>query len=188
MYIDKEGIGALKGLALPLTQAKKIASTPLKGFVTPVQVLKIEHEMMSPKAYDLLAKVGYDPTKDVVMGKLPPDVTESKIHGLKRDPKDATMKRVLHRKLYSWTQIDSKATTPSHNQKGSQLPYSLGESRATFKDSNTEVNLLKGGSNSKAHEKNPEQTSLPKIGGNYQEVGSMKICLSKIRRSPRHNP
>ncbi|GAA0159366.1 hypothetical protein LIER_16157 [Lithospermum erythrorhizon] len=73
---------ALKGLTLPLTQAKEVASTSLKGFVTQVQGSKIEHGMLNPKAYDLLVKAGFDPAKDVGMGKLPPEVIEGKVHGL----------------------------------------------------------------------------------------------------------
>ncbi|GAA0182858.1 hypothetical protein LIER_30442 [Lithospermum erythrorhizon] len=45
---------------------------------------KIEHRTMNPKTYDLLFKVGYDPTEDVAMGKLPVEVTDSK--EAKKDP------------------------------------------------------------------------------------------------------
>ncbi|GAA0177937.1 hypothetical protein LIER_29771 [Lithospermum erythrorhizon] len=38
---------------------------------------------MKPKAYDLLLKAGYDPTKDAIMGKLPPEVAEIKRRTLK---------------------------------------------------------------------------------------------------------
>ncbi|GAA0180979.1 hypothetical protein LIER_30182 [Lithospermum erythrorhizon] len=74
-----EVIEALKGLTLPLTQEENVASTILKGFVTPVQEPKIELRTVNPKAYDFLVKVGYDPTKDAAMGKSTPEV---KTHGL----------------------------------------------------------------------------------------------------------
>ncbi|GAA0143544.1 hypothetical protein LIER_35760 [Lithospermum erythrorhizon] len=77
---EEEFIKALEGSTLPLTQAKKIASIPLKGFVTPIQRSKIEHQMLNPKTDDLLVKAGSDPVKDAGMGKLPPEVTESKMH------------------------------------------------------------------------------------------------------------
>ncbi|GAA0170903.1 hypothetical protein LIER_25063 [Lithospermum erythrorhizon] len=80
----EEVIKALEGLILPLTQVKKVASTPLKGSVTPVQWSKIEHRMLNPKADDLLVKTGSDLVKDVGMAKLPPEVTESKMHGLNK--------------------------------------------------------------------------------------------------------
>ncbi|GAA0141576.1 hypothetical protein LIER_02693 [Lithospermum erythrorhizon] len=78
---DREGevIEALKKLTLPLTQAEKVVSTTLKGFVTLVQEPKIEHGTINPKAYDLLVKVGYDPTKDAAMSRPTPEV---KAHGL----------------------------------------------------------------------------------------------------------
>ncbi|GAA0149658.1 hypothetical protein LIER_36967 [Lithospermum erythrorhizon] len=79
---DEEVIEALKGLTLPLTHAKKVPSTMLKGFVIPVQGPKIEHGTINSKAYDLLVKAGYDPTKDAAMDKLPPKVTESKVNGM----------------------------------------------------------------------------------------------------------
>ncbi|GAA0162580.1 hypothetical protein LIER_18642 [Lithospermum erythrorhizon] len=37
---------------------------------------------MSPKAYDLLLKAGYDPIKDKVIGQLPPEVTGDKAYGM----------------------------------------------------------------------------------------------------------
>ncbi|GAA0166490.1 hypothetical protein LIER_21632 [Lithospermum erythrorhizon] len=83
---EEEVIEALKGLTLPLTQAKKVTSTTLQGFVTPVQGPKIEHGTMSPKAYDLLVKAGYDPTEDTAIGKLPPKVPT---HTVVEDSSDA---------------------------------------------------------------------------------------------------
>ncbi|GAA0163119.1 hypothetical protein LIER_39527 [Lithospermum erythrorhizon] len=87
-----EVIETLKGLMLQLTQAEKVASTMLKGFMTPVQGSKIEHGTMNPKAYDLLVKAGYDPMKDATMSRSTPEV---KVHGL-----NETQEK-LQRKFYS---------------------------------------------------------------------------------------
>ncbi|GAA0158685.1 hypothetical protein LIER_15643 [Lithospermum erythrorhizon] len=77
--IGEKVIAALKGLTLPLNQVEKVASTTHKGFVTAVQGPNIKHRTMNPKAYDLLVKAGYDPTKDAAMSRPTPEV---KVHGL----------------------------------------------------------------------------------------------------------
>ncbi|GAA0163540.1 hypothetical protein LIER_39616 [Lithospermum erythrorhizon] len=89
---EEEVIEAHKGLTLPLIQGEKVASTTLKGFVTPVEGPKIEHGTMNPKAYDLLVKEGYDPTKDATMSRSVPEVKE---HGLNENQEK------LQRKGYS---------------------------------------------------------------------------------------
>ncbi|GAA0139575.1 hypothetical protein LIER_01092 [Lithospermum erythrorhizon] len=89
---EEEVIETIKGLTLLLTQVEKVASTTLKGFVTPVQGPKIEHGTMNPKAYNLLVKAGYDPTKDAAMGK---STLEVKTHGLNKTQEK------LQRKGYS---------------------------------------------------------------------------------------
>ncbi|GAA0156376.1 hypothetical protein LIER_13889 [Lithospermum erythrorhizon] len=65
---EEDIIEVLKRLTLPLTQPEKVAASPLKGFVTPQEGPKIEHDTMGPKAYDLLLKAEYDPIKDKAMG------------------------------------------------------------------------------------------------------------------------
>ncbi|GAA0169277.1 hypothetical protein LIER_23800 [Lithospermum erythrorhizon] len=72
LSINEEVIKAPKGLTLPLTQAKKVASTPLKVFVTSVH-----------------------PTKDAYRGKLPPEGIEDKVHGLN------VIQKMLQRKGYA---------------------------------------------------------------------------------------
>ncbi|GAA0184903.1 hypothetical protein LIER_32191 [Lithospermum erythrorhizon] len=83
----EEVVEALKGLTFPLTQAEKVACTTLKGFMTPVQGPNIEHRTMKPKAYDLLVKLRYDPTKEATMGMLPREIIESKVERLNETQK-----------------------------------------------------------------------------------------------------
>ncbi|GAA0163238.1 hypothetical protein LIER_19150 [Lithospermum erythrorhizon] len=65
----------------------------LKGFLTPVQGPKLERGTMNPRAYDLLVKEGYDPTKDAAMGKFIPEV---KTHGhTPKPPLRILVKRVV---------------------------------------------------------------------------------------------
>ncbi|GAA0153191.1 hypothetical protein LIER_11493 [Lithospermum erythrorhizon] len=80
--VEKYLVQAFKGLTLLLTQPEKVVMTPLKGFMTPKEGPKIEHGTMGPKAYDLLLKASYDPAKDKATGQPPPEVKNSKIHGL----------------------------------------------------------------------------------------------------------
>ncbi|GAA0172014.1 hypothetical protein LIER_25924 [Lithospermum erythrorhizon] len=49
-------------------EAYHVSALPLKGCVTPQEGPKTEHDTMNPKAYDLLLKAGYDPTKDKAIG------------------------------------------------------------------------------------------------------------------------
>ncbi|GAA0183014.1 hypothetical protein LIER_30505 [Lithospermum erythrorhizon] len=87
-----------KGLNFPITRIKKMSSTsnPLEGFVAPVDGQAIEHgevetlpkyAMVGSKSYDLLVKAGYDPKNDESMGKLPPELTGEKVHGLNETQK-----------------------------------------------------------------------------------------------------
>ncbi|GAA0167080.1 hypothetical protein LIER_22093 [Lithospermum erythrorhizon] len=92
--IDEEVIEALEGLMLPLTQAKEVASTTLKGFMTPVT---IPPRMQSWENCHLRSrKQGIWP---------------------KRSPEYAKMKRVLHQKLHSWTRIHPSVTIAYPGQK-----------------------------------------------------------------------
>ena len=67
-----------------------LPSKPLDGFVKSSQnltkhgVLPSEQtkEWFDPKAYKLLAKAGYDFSKQGDLGKLIPEVTGEKVHGL----------------------------------------------------------------------------------------------------------
>ncbi|GAA0143346.1 hypothetical protein LIER_35728 [Lithospermum erythrorhizon] len=78
--VDEEIIRALKGLTLPLMHSEKVTST----------------RSLNPKTYDILVKASYDATKDVVMGKLPLEVTDRKVHG-----PNETQKKMLQRKGYA---------------------------------------------------------------------------------------
>ncbi|GAA0170942.1 hypothetical protein LIER_25093 [Lithospermum erythrorhizon] len=49
-------------------KAPQVVTLPLKGFVTPKEGPKVEHETMDPKAYDLFLEDDYDPIKDQAMG------------------------------------------------------------------------------------------------------------------------
>ncbi|GAA0156748.1 hypothetical protein LIER_14163 [Lithospermum erythrorhizon] len=64
--------------------------------------------MPNPKAYDHLVKVGYDPTKDVGMGKLPPEVTKNQMHGMNE------VQKMLRRKGHS---TKSSTTGPGYTPK-----------------------------------------------------------------------
>ena len=78
---------------MPLTSSTNpLPSKPLNGFVRSSQSL-IEHgilpseqtkEWFNPKAYRLLAKVGYDFSKQGDLGKLIPKATREKMHGLSK--------------------------------------------------------------------------------------------------------
>ncbi|GAA0173894.1 hypothetical protein LIER_27401 [Lithospermum erythrorhizon] len=67
--------------------APKVPSTPLKGFIPPASGPKFEHGTMGTKAYNLLVKVRFNPEENKVIGKLPPEVTGSKVHGLNKTRK-----------------------------------------------------------------------------------------------------
>ncbi|KAL0358237.1 UNVERIFIED_CONTAM: hypothetical protein Scaly_1509400 [Sesamum calycinum] len=83
---------ALKSLTLPLTQInmKQPSKLLLKGFVPSTQeeeggheALAIDEKGFDPKAFKLLIKAGYDPKEKLNLGKLPPEATGKKVHGLK---------------------------------------------------------------------------------------------------------
>ncbi|KAL0358191.1 UNVERIFIED_CONTAM: hypothetical protein Scaly_1504800 [Sesamum calycinum] len=82
---------SLKNLTLPLTQInmKRPSKPPLKGFVPSTQeeeggheALAIDEKGFDPKAFKLLIKAGYDPKEKLNLGKLPPEATGKKLHGL----------------------------------------------------------------------------------------------------------
>ncbi|KAL0462455.1 UNVERIFIED_CONTAM: hypothetical protein Slati_0133100 [Sesamum latifolium] len=81
----------LKDLTLPLTQInmKQPSKPPLKGFVPSTQeeeggheTLVIDEKGFDPKAFKLFIKVGYNPKEKLSLGKLPPEATSKKFHGL----------------------------------------------------------------------------------------------------------
>ncbi|XP_071909818.1 uncharacterized protein [Coffea arabica] len=69
----------------------KIDKVSLQGFVRPKEEPAVEHyslptnrtqEGFDPNAYRLLAKAGYNPNEKNTLGKLPPEVTGERTHGL----------------------------------------------------------------------------------------------------------
>ncbi|KAL0340287.1 UNVERIFIED_CONTAM: hypothetical protein Sradi_4545500 [Sesamum radiatum] len=82
---------SLMSLTLPLTQInmKQPSKPPLKGFVPSTQeeeggheALAIDEKGFDPKAFKLLIKARYDPKEKLNLGKLPPEATDKKLHGL----------------------------------------------------------------------------------------------------------
>ncbi|KAK4389711.1 hypothetical protein Sango_2308100 [Sesamum angolense] len=82
---------SLKSLTLPLTQInmKQPSKPPLKGFVPSTleeeeghEALAIDEKGFDPKAFKLLIKAGYDSKEKLSLGKLPPEATGKKLHGL----------------------------------------------------------------------------------------------------------
>ncbi|KAL0339390.1 UNVERIFIED_CONTAM: hypothetical protein Sangu_1461100 [Sesamum angustifolium] len=80
-----------KCLTLPLTQInmKQLSKPPLKGFVPSTQeeegghvALVIDEKGLDPKAFKLLIRAGYDPKEKLIFGKLSPEATGKKLHGL----------------------------------------------------------------------------------------------------------
>ncbi|KAL0342544.1 UNVERIFIED_CONTAM: hypothetical protein Scaly_1917000 [Sesamum calycinum] len=80
-----------KDLTLALTQInlKQPSKPPLKTFVPSTQEEKEGHEVCAtyengfdPKAFKLLIKVGYNPKEKLSQGKIPPEATDKKLHGL----------------------------------------------------------------------------------------------------------
>ncbi|XP_027109234.1 uncharacterized protein [Coffea arabica] len=80
-------------LNVPLTKIESVKSekTSLQGFVRPKEESAVEHyslptnrtqEGFDPNTYRLLAKAGYNPNEKHALGKLPPEVTGEKTHGL----------------------------------------------------------------------------------------------------------
>nr|XP_027102928.1 uncharacterized protein LOC113724201 [Coffea arabica] len=80
-------------LNVPLTKIEpvKIEKVSLQGFVRPKEEPAVEHyslptnrtqEGFDPNAYRLLAKAGYNPNEKNTLGKLPPEVTGERTHGL----------------------------------------------------------------------------------------------------------
>ncbi|KAL0386053.1 UNVERIFIED_CONTAM: hypothetical protein Sradi_2999600 [Sesamum radiatum] len=68
---------------------KQPSKPPLKGFVPSTQeeegrheALAIDEEGFDPKAFKLLAKAGYNPKDKLSLGKLLPEATGKKLHGL----------------------------------------------------------------------------------------------------------
>ncbi|KAL0368019.1 UNVERIFIED_CONTAM: Transposon Ty3-G Gag-Pol polyprotein [Sesamum calycinum] len=68
---------------------KQPSKPPLKGFVPSTQekeggheALAIDEKGFDPKAFNLLIKAGYDPKEKLNLGKLPPEATGKKLHGL----------------------------------------------------------------------------------------------------------
>ncbi|KAL0439764.1 UNVERIFIED_CONTAM: hypothetical protein Slati_2459400 [Sesamum latifolium] len=65
------------------------SKSPLKGFVSSTQEeeggneeLAIDEKGFDPKAFKLLVKARYNPKKKLSLGKLPPETTSKKLHGL----------------------------------------------------------------------------------------------------------
>ncbi|KAL0387696.1 UNVERIFIED_CONTAM: hypothetical protein Sradi_2651400 [Sesamum radiatum] len=82
---------SFKSLTLPLTQInmKQPSKPPLNGFVPSTQeeeggheALAIDEKGFNPKVFKLLIKAGYDPKEKLSLGKLPPEATGKKLHGL----------------------------------------------------------------------------------------------------------
>ncbi|XP_027178001.1 uncharacterized protein LOC113777160 [Coffea eugenioides] len=74
-----------------LIEPVKIEKVSLQGFVRSKEEPAVEHyslptnqtqESFDPNAYRLLAKAGYNPNEKNTLGKLPPEVTGEKTHGL----------------------------------------------------------------------------------------------------------
>ncbi|KAL0370605.1 UNVERIFIED_CONTAM: hypothetical protein Sangu_0378600 [Sesamum angustifolium] len=68
---------------------KQPSKPPLKGFVPLTQeeeggheALAIDEKRFDPKAFKLLIKARYDPKEKLNLGKLPPEATGKKLHGL----------------------------------------------------------------------------------------------------------
>ncbi|KAL0381152.1 UNVERIFIED_CONTAM: Transposon Tf2-12 polyprotein [Sesamum angustifolium] len=68
---------------------KQPSKPPLKGFVPSTQeeeggheALAIDEKGFHLKAFKLLIKAGYDPKEKLNLGKLPPEATDKKLHGL----------------------------------------------------------------------------------------------------------
>ncbi|GAA0154131.1 hypothetical protein LIER_37805 [Lithospermum erythrorhizon] len=168
---EEEVIKAIKGLTLPLTQAERVASTTLKGFVTPVH----------PKAYDLLVKADYDPTKDAPMGKSTPEV---KTHGL-----NETQEKLQHKgysiksptaglgcTLKPPLRIMIKRLANYHITEANQEPFLNPEET-------TRIIVFQRLGNSNNHEKEPAEISLPEVGDKYQESNPTHVHLPKTRRN-----
>ena len=92
--LTMEDVAILKeNHVMPLiSSTNPLPSKPLNGFVRSSQCLT-EHvilpseqkkEWFNPKAYRLLAKAGYDFSKQGDLGKLIPEVTREKMHGLSK--------------------------------------------------------------------------------------------------------
>ncbi|GAA0159754.1 hypothetical protein LIER_16460 [Lithospermum erythrorhizon] len=79
---EEDIVKTIKCLTLPLTYPEKVATLPLKGFLTPQERPKAEYGSMDSKAYDLLLKADYDPSKDKAMRQLSPEVIGDKVHGM----------------------------------------------------------------------------------------------------------
>ncbi|KAK4380936.1 hypothetical protein Sango_3016400 [Sesamum angolense] len=80
-----------KDLTFSLTQInlKQPSKPPLKGFVPSTQeeeggheALAIDEKGFNPKAFELLIKARYNPKEKLSLGKLPPEATGKKLHGL----------------------------------------------------------------------------------------------------------
>ncbi|XP_071923150.1 uncharacterized protein [Coffea arabica] len=80
-------------LNIPLTKIEPVKSEKarLQGFVRPKEEPAVEHyslptnrtqEDFDPNVYRLLAKASYNPNEKNALGKLPPEVTGEKTHGL----------------------------------------------------------------------------------------------------------
>ncbi|KAL0423408.1 UNVERIFIED_CONTAM: Polyprotein P3 [Sesamum radiatum] len=68
---------------------KQLLKPPLRGFVPSTQeeegrhdALAIDEKEFDPKAFKLLINIGYNPKEKLSLGKLPPEVTGKKLHGL----------------------------------------------------------------------------------------------------------
>ncbi|KAL0362079.1 UNVERIFIED_CONTAM: hypothetical protein Scaly_1163100 [Sesamum calycinum] len=68
---------------------KQPSKPPLKGFVPSTQedegrheALTIDEKGFDPKVFKLLIKAGYNPKEKLSLGKLPPEATGKKLHGL----------------------------------------------------------------------------------------------------------
>ncbi|KAH7840428.1 hypothetical protein Vadar_016753 [Vaccinium darrowii] len=82
---------ALKGLTLPVTDHSKTKiAPPLKGFVRATNSPMVGDDNLpsqrtngfDPNAYKLLAKAGHNSKDSTTLGKLLPEVTGEKVHGL----------------------------------------------------------------------------------------------------------
>ncbi|GAA0143851.1 hypothetical protein LIER_04437 [Lithospermum erythrorhizon] len=104
--------GVKMTIKLPITRIKKMSakSKPLAEFIIHVDADTTEHgevetlpknKMLGSKSYDLLVKAGSDPKKDELMGTIPPELTDKKVHGLSETQKMLKDRRQAIKSLHT---------------------------------------------------------------------------------------
>ncbi|KAL0318742.1 UNVERIFIED_CONTAM: hypothetical protein Sangu_2030400 [Sesamum angustifolium] len=98
---------------------KQPSKLPLKGFVPSTQEEEGGYEAMiidkngfDPKAFKLLIKVGYNPKENLKLGKLSPEATNKKLHGL--DVTQVMLKKNKHAIQDSRVGLDFTLPKPIH--------------------------------------------------------------------------